>query len=115
VVAGLDDALEAYRADYKAYYDRCKRDNSPAVRDANPIIYLIPGVGMLSFAKDKATARIAGEFYVNAINVMRGAAAWIAMSACRSRKPSTSNTGCWKKQNCSACPSRKAWPAVLLW
>jgi 3-oxoacyl-ACP reductase-like protein len=73
VVAGLDDALEAYRADYKAYYDRCKRDNSPAVRDANPIIYLIPGVGMLSFAKDKATARIAGEFYVNAINVMRGA------------------------------------------
>jgi rhamnose utilization protein RhaD (predicted bifunctional aldolase and dehydrogenase) len=43
------------------------------VRDANPIIYLIPGVGMLSFAKDKATARIAGEFYVNAINVMRGA------------------------------------------
>jgi rhamnulose-1-phosphate aldolase/alcohol dehydrogenase len=73
LVAGLDAALEAYRADYKAYHARCKRDNSPAVRDANPIIYLIPGVGMLSFAKDKATARIAGEFYVNAINVMRGA------------------------------------------
>jgi rhamnulose-1-phosphate aldolase/alcohol dehydrogenase len=73
VAAGLDAALEAYRADYTAYYNRCKRDNSPAVRDANPIIYLIPGVGMLSFAKDKATARIAGEFYVNAINVMRGA------------------------------------------
>ncbi|MGS0743891.1 bifunctional rhamnulose-1-phosphate aldolase/short-chain dehydrogenase, partial [Glaciimonas sp. GG7] len=73
IVAGLDDALAAYRADYIAYYTRCKRDNSPAVRDANPIIYLIPGVGMLSFAKDKATARIAGEFYVNAINVMRGA------------------------------------------
>jgi rhamnulose-1-phosphate aldolase/alcohol dehydrogenase len=73
LVAGLDDALAAYRADYVAYHTRCKRDNSPAVRDANPIIYLIPGVGMLSFAKDKATARIAGEFYVNAINVMRGA------------------------------------------
>jgi rhamnulose-1-phosphate aldolase/alcohol dehydrogenase len=73
LVAGLDDALAAYRADYIAYHTRCKRDNSPAVRDANPIIYLIPGVGMLSFAKDKATARIAGEFYVNAINVMRGA------------------------------------------
>ncbi|TFW29284.1 bifunctional rhamnulose-1-phosphate aldolase/short-chain dehydrogenase [Duganella callida] len=73
LVAGLDAALEAYRADYTAYYERCKRANSPAVRDANPIIYLIPGVGMLSFAKDKATARIAGEFYVNAINVMRGA------------------------------------------
>ncbi|KAB8041242.1 bifunctional rhamnulose-1-phosphate aldolase/short-chain dehydrogenase [Janthinobacterium aquaticum] len=73
LVAGLDDALAAYRADYTAYYQRCRHDNSPAVRDANPIIYLIPGVGMLSFAKDKATARIAGEFYVNAINVMRGA------------------------------------------
>ncbi len=73
VVAGLDAGLEAYRAEYVAYHTRCKRPNSPAVRDANPIIYLIPGVGMLSFAKDKATARIAGEFYVNAINVMRGA------------------------------------------
>lgn len=73
LLAGLDDALRAYRAEYLAYYARCKRDNSPAIRDANPIIYLIPGVGMLSFAKDKATARIAGEFYVNAINVMRGA------------------------------------------
>jgi rhamnulose-1-phosphate aldolase/alcohol dehydrogenase len=73
VAASLDASLEAYRADYVAYHERCKRSNSPAVRDANPIIYLIPGVGMLSFAKDKATARIAGEFYVNAINVMRGA------------------------------------------
>ncbi len=73
LVASLDQALEDYRAGYVAYYERCKHDNSPAVRDANPIIYLIPGVGMLSFAKDKATARIAGEFYVNAINVMRGA------------------------------------------
>jgi rhamnulose-1-phosphate aldolase/alcohol dehydrogenase len=73
LVAGLDQALEAYRADYTAYYERCKRATSPKIRDANPIIYLIPGVGMLSFAKDKATARIAGEFYVNAINVMRGA------------------------------------------
>lgn len=73
LLAGLDQALSDYRADYTAYYERCKRANSPKVRDANPIIYLIPGVGMLSFAKDKATARIAGEFYVNAINVMRGA------------------------------------------
>jgi rhamnulose-1-phosphate aldolase/alcohol dehydrogenase len=73
LVAGLDQALSDYRADYTAYYERCKRATSPKIRDANPIIYLIPGVGMLSFAKDKATARIAGEFYVNAINVMRGA------------------------------------------
>lgn len=73
VLAGLDDQLAAYNRDYAAYYDRCKRSNSPAMRDSNPVIYLVPGVGMLSFAKDKATARIAGEFYVNAINVMRGA------------------------------------------
>jgi rhamnulose-1-phosphate aldolase/alcohol dehydrogenase len=75
LLQGLDAALDTYRADYSAYYQRCKRDHSPAMRDANPVIYLIPGVGMLSFAKDKATARIAGEFYVNAINVMRGASA----------------------------------------
>ncbi|MCB6183347.1 bifunctional rhamnulose-1-phosphate aldolase/short-chain dehydrogenase [Leeia sp. TBRC 13508] len=74
LIATLDDALEAYRQDYAAYYNRCKRANSPAMRDANAVVYLIPGVGMLTFAKDKATARIAGEFYVNAINVMRGAA-----------------------------------------
>lgn len=73
VIAGLDASLEDYREDYAGYYNRCKRDNSPAMRDPNPVIYLIPGIGMLSFAKDKATARIAGEFYVNAINVMRGA------------------------------------------
>jgi rhamnulose-1-phosphate aldolase/alcohol dehydrogenase len=72
-IADLDTRLEAYRADYRAYYERCKRANSPAMRDPNAVIYLVPGVGMLSFAKDKATARIASEFYVNAINVMRGA------------------------------------------
>ncbi len=71
--AALDDLIAGYRADYAAYYDRCKRPNSPAMRDPNPVIYLVPGVGMLSFAKDKPTARISAEFYVNAINVMRGA------------------------------------------
>ncbi|NEK16029.1 bifunctional rhamnulose-1-phosphate aldolase/short-chain dehydrogenase [Rhizobium leguminosarum] len=73
IVSGLDKALEDYRADYARYYNDCKHDNSPAMRDANPVIFLVPGVGMLSFARDKATARIASEFYVNAINVMRGA------------------------------------------
>lgn len=72
-IAGLDDQLAEYNKEYEAYYSRCKRENSPAIRDANPVVYLIPGVGMLTFAKDKATARIAGEFYINAINVMRGA------------------------------------------
>ncbi|WP_316359418.1 bifunctional rhamnulose-1-phosphate aldolase/short-chain dehydrogenase [Devosia sp.] len=73
VIAGLADQIAAYRVDYQAYYDRCKHDNSPAVRDPNAVVYLMPGVGMFTFAKDKATARISGEFYVNAINVMRGA------------------------------------------
>ena len=73
VIAGLDAAIEAYRADYAAYYERCKRANSPAMRDPNAVVYLVPGVGMITFARDKATARISGEFYVNAINVMRGA------------------------------------------
>jgi rhamnulose-1-phosphate aldolase/alcohol dehydrogenase len=73
VIAGLDDLLAAYRRDYAAYYERCKHPDSPAMRDRNAVVYLVPGIGMFTFAKDKATARIAGEFYVNAINVMRGA------------------------------------------
>lgn len=72
-LAGLTNAVATYREGYKAYYDRCKHDNSPALRDPNAVVYLLPGVGMITFAKDKATARISGEFYVNAINVMRGA------------------------------------------
>ena len=74
-IAGTLDKLkgmvEDYRADYAAYYERCKHDDSPAMRDPNAVVYLVPGVGMITFAKDKATARISGEFYVNAINVMR--------------------------------------------
>ncbi|MBL6427756.1 MAG: bifunctional rhamnulose-1-phosphate aldolase/short-chain dehydrogenase [Maritimibacter sp.] len=75
VLEGLPDQIAAYREDYAAYYERCKRDDSPAIRDPNAVVYLVPGVGMITFAKDKATARISGEFYVNAINVMRGASA----------------------------------------
>ena len=73
VLEGLPAQIAAYRDDYAAYYERCKHDNSPAIRDPNAVVYLVPGVGMITFAKDKATARISGEFYVNAINVMRGA------------------------------------------
>jgi rhamnulose-1-phosphate aldolase/alcohol dehydrogenase len=72
-IAGLPAALETYRAGYAAYYDRCKHTDSPAMRDPNAVVYLVPGVGMITFARDKATARISAEFYVNAINVMRGA------------------------------------------
>ena len=71
----LEPAFEAYRTMYANYYDQCKHPDSPAMRDANPVIILYPGVGMFSFAKDKQTARVAGEFYLNAINVMRGAEA----------------------------------------
>lgn len=72
-LAGLPDAVDAYRRDYTAYYERCKHADSPALRDPNAVVYLVPGVGMITFAKDKATARISAEFYTNAINVMRGA------------------------------------------
>ena len=75
VLEGLPGQVDAYRKDYAAYYERCKHDDSPALRDPNAVVYLVPGVGMITFAKDKATARISGEFYVNAINVMRGASA----------------------------------------
>ena len=68
----LDALIAGYRKDYGDYYARCKHANSPAIRDPNAVIYLVPQVGMLSFAKDRATARIAAEFYTNAINVMRG-------------------------------------------
>ena len=74
LAAGVRPAIEEYRKRYAGYYDRCKRPGSPKMRDPNPVVYLVPGIGMITFAADKATARIAGEFYVNAINVMRGAA-----------------------------------------
>lgn len=75
VLARLPQAIADYRDDYAAYYERCKRPDSPALRDPNAVVYLVPGVGMITFAPDKATARISAEFYVNAINVMRGASA----------------------------------------
>ena len=71
----LAPEFEAYRKMYAAYYDSCKHPNSPAIRDANPVVLLYPGVGMFTFAKDKQTARVAAEFYINAINVMKGAEA----------------------------------------
>ncbi|MGW7611864.1 bifunctional aldolase/short-chain dehydrogenase [Streptomyces sp. NPDC054766] len=80
--ASLDEAVTRlaelhaeYRLEYAAYYERHALPDSPAMRGADPAIVLVPGVGMFSFGKDKQTARVAGEFYVNAINVMRGAEA----------------------------------------
>ncbi|MFH8565579.1 bifunctional aldolase/short-chain dehydrogenase [Streptomyces sp. NPDC017988] len=74
-LARLEELHAAYREEYAAYYDRHATADSPAMRGADPAIVLVPGVGMFSFGKDKQTARVAGEFYVNAINVMRGAEA----------------------------------------
>lgn len=68
----LQPVFAEYRADYTEYYDSCKRVSSPAMRDPNPVVILCPGIGMFTFAKDKQTARVASEFYINAINVMRG-------------------------------------------
>ncbi|HLT88529.1 MAG TPA: bifunctional aldolase/short-chain dehydrogenase [Sphingobacterium sp.] len=75
VKAQLEPLFEDYRAMYTEYYETCKHANSPAIRDRNPVIILYPGVGMFAFAKDKQTARVAAEFYINAINVMKGSEA----------------------------------------
>src|SRR3954471_13354212 len=74
-IARLRELHDAYRAEYRAYYERHATEASPAMRGADPAIVLVPGVGMFSFGANKQTARVAGEFYVNAINVMRGAEA----------------------------------------
>ncbi|WP_281637221.1 bifunctional aldolase/short-chain dehydrogenase [Flavobacterium marginilacus] len=75
IKAKLTPAFEAYRKMYAAYYDTCKKSNSPAMRDPNPVVILYPGVGMFTFAKDKTMARLASEYYINAVNVMKGAEA----------------------------------------
>jgi len=75
VLSKIQPAFEAFRVEYAEYYNACKNDNSPAIRDANPVIIIYPGVGIFSFAKNKQTTRVASEFYINAINVMRGAEA----------------------------------------
>lgn len=74
-VERLRELHQEYRADYQAYYDAHATEDSPAIRGADPLIVLVPGVGMFSYGANKQTARVAGEFYVNAINVMRGAEA----------------------------------------
>lgn len=71
----LAPLFEDYRAMYTEYYESCKHPNSPAIRDRNPVIIIYPGIGMFAFAKDKQTARVAAEFYTNAINVMKGSEA----------------------------------------
>jgi len=71
--AKLSPVFESYREDYAAYYQACRRPESPPMRDANPVVVLYPGIGQFTFARDKQTARVSAEFYQNAVNVMRGA------------------------------------------
>lgn len=75
VKSKIEPAFQQYRKEYTEYYEACKHENSPPMRDPNPVVILYPGVGMFTFAKNKQTARVASEFYINAINVMRGAEA----------------------------------------
>ncbi len=71
----LAPQFEGYRKMYRQYYESCRHSDSPAMRDPNPVVLLYPGIGMFTFSKDKQTARVAAEFYINAINVMKGAEA----------------------------------------
>ena len=71
----IDSALQNYRKEYGEYYKSFAQPDSPAMRDANPTVVLIPGIGMFSFGKSKTEARLTGEFYMNAIHVMEGATA----------------------------------------
>ena len=81
VKAQIETGFVKYREEYAEYYESCKHPNSPAMRDPNPVVILYPGVGMFTFAKNKQTARVASEFYINAINVMRGSEAITAYTA----------------------------------
>ena len=95
----IEPIFEKYRKDYIEYYENCKKENSPKIRDSNPVVILYPGVGMFTFAKNKQTSRIASEFYINAINVMRGAEAIQVILPCQDKKLLILNIGHLKKQN----------------
>ena len=73
IIRNLESDLKKYRQSYINYYKKNKLFDSPSIRDSNPIIFLLPKIGMISFAKNKTNARLASEFYLNAINVMKGA------------------------------------------
>ena len=105
---------EEYRADYQGYYDRNATADSPAIRGADPLIVLVPGVGMFSYGANKQTARVAGEFYLNAINVMRGAEGLSRMPRSMRRRSSGSSTGRWKRRNWPGCRNPNRSPPASL-
>lgn len=104
LLAKLEKGLVAYRADYAAYYDACKYPNSPKMRDANPTVILIPGVGLIAWGKNKSESRVTAEFYSLAIEVMRAAKPSAPTRVCRGKKHLTLSIGCWKRPNSSGCP-----------
>jgi rhamnose utilization protein RhaD (predicted bifunctional aldolase and dehydrogenase) len=112
----LRELHQAYREDYRAYYERYADAASPPMRGADPAVVLVPGVGMFSFGADGQTARVAGEFYLNAINVMRGAEAVSAYQPIpESEKFRTGNS---RRPSCGAAfkgPSRSRWPGASRW
>ena len=110
VEARLRELHAAYRTEYAAYYERHATLDSPAMRGADPAIVIVPGVGMFSFGANAQTARVAGEFYINAINVMRGAEALSTYAPIEEARSSGSSTGPSKRQSSLGCPSRNRWP-----
>lgn len=112
--ARLAELHEAYRADYQAYYDRHATPESPAIRGADPAIVLIPGVGMFSYGKDKQTARVAGEFYLNAINVMRGAEAISTYAPIDESEKFRIEYWALEEPSWHGCPSPSRWPRASL-
>jgi rhamnulose-1-phosphate aldolase/alcohol dehydrogenase len=111
-VARLRELHGEYRESYAAYYQRNAEPDSPPMRGADPAIVLVPGVGMFSFGKDKQTARVAGEFYLNAINVRRQSRRTPRSTSARS---SGSSTGPWRRPSCSGCRSPSRSPAGSPW
>ncbi|MFP5226900.1 MAG: bifunctional rhamnulose-1-phosphate aldolase/short-chain dehydrogenase [Acidobacteriota bacterium] len=107
----IEAALETYRAEYAAYYEKHKEPNSPALRDPNPTVVLIPGIGMFSFGKSKSESRIVGEFYTNAIHVMEGATALAGKTAVKDVPQAGAAAACEAFEvytNYVALPAREA-------
>ena len=115
-IARLKVLHEKYRTDYTTYYDTHATADSPAMRGADPLIVLVPGVGMFTYGANKQTARVAGEFYLNAINVMRGAEAISHLHADHRRaRSSASSTGRSRRPSCSGCRSRSRTRRASRW
>lgn len=115
VRARLRELHAAYREEYAAYYDRHAAPDSPPMRGADPAIVLVPGVGMFSFGADKQTARVAGEFYVNAINVMRGAEALSSYAPIDEAEKFRIEYWSWRRRSSAGCRSRSRWPRGSRW